>query len=309
MGRAADRGWLAGLGPRRPSSAVRAQARRWPSSAVGAQARRWPSSAVGAQARRWPSSPGGARRRGGPPPAGGPPAPPRGERAMTLIEVLITVALIAVVTGAAVMGFGVREQAKLRRSAVLIAGAVRIAYGHANATSKTVRLVFDFDGRTVMLEESSSPLLLVKGEKTGGAAAATEAEREAIEAGESLLKGPQPPRPTFEPTRAFGWTPEEGQPGKALESGIRFLAVETAHNEEAEDSGRAYLYFWPGGQTERAAIQLVKGSSEGDEHPDEDVMTVVVSPLTGKTVIKKGKVAMPRPRTDAEESDREEESP
>jgi general secretion pathway protein H len=227
-------------------------------------------------------------------------------RGVTLVEVLITVALIALVMGAATLGLGVTQGARLKRSSVMIVGAVRIAYAHANATSKTVRLVFDFDERVVILEESSDKLMLVKGDKTGGAAAASEAEREAIEAGEKILKGPQPPRPAFEPTTAFGWSPQEGRPGKDLEPGIRFLQVEAGHAEEPENSGRAYLYFWPGGQTERAAIQLVKAKAEGEEVTDEDVMTILISPLTGKAEIKKGKATIPRPRTEEEESEREE---
>ena len=229
---------------------------------------------------------------------------PRARRGLTLIEVMITVTLVAVVTGAVVFGFGAASNARLKRSAILISGAVRIAYAHANATSKTVRLTFDFDERSVTLEESSTQLMLTKGDRTGGAAAATEAEKAALEEAAAILKGSRAPRPAFEPTKAFGWNPQEGKPGKELASGIRFLQMETSHTDEPEDTGRAYLYFWPGGQTERAAIQIVKASSEAAA--DADALTILVSPLTGKTEIKKGKISMPRPRTDSEESERED---
>ena len=56
--------------------------------------------------------------------------------------------------------------------------------------------------------------------------------------------------------------------------------------------------------TERAAIVLTKGHGEGDQ--DGDFLTVLVAPLTGKTELKIGKHAMPRPRTDEEESERED---
>src|SRR5262249_34425115 len=52
-------------------------------------------------------------------------------RGLTLVEVLITVALIALVTGAAVLAMGVTEAARLKRSSVMIASAVRTAYAHA----------------------------------------------------------------------------------------------------------------------------------------------------------------------------------
>jgi general secretion pathway protein H len=227
-----------------------------------------------------------------------------GRSGVTLIEVLVAIALIAVLSGAAMLGTGVLAGARLKRSASMIAGAVRIAYAHANAKSRPVRLVFDFDERMLLLEESQSALHVKKNDKTGGAAAATEAERAAIEEAESILKGPRAPRPDFQPTKAFGWNVEDERPGKALERGIRFLQVETGHQEEPINEGRAYLYFWPGGQTERAAIQLVM--SDASEADDSSALTVLVSPLTGKAEIKKGNVSMPRPRDADEESERED---
>lgn len=219
---------------------------------------------------------------------------------MTLVEVLIVLAVVCVTMGLAFFGSGVAGSARLRRSSVMIASAIRIAYGHANATSKTVRLVFNFELRTVAIEESSSQLALAKNERTGGAQAATQAERRAIEEAEAILKGPRPPRPSFKPVKAFGFDPEKGLPGKSLERDIRFLQIETAHEDTAATADQAYLYFWPGGQTERASIQLALGRST----LDADVVSIVVSPLTGKAEIKKGKVPMPRPRDDVEESER-----
>src|SRR5262249_48956732 len=76
-------------------------------------------------------------------------------RAVTLMEVLITIAIVSLVMGITVLGSGSTDSARLKRSGVLIASAVRIAYAHSTAISKPVRLVFDFEQRTVSLEESS----------------------------------------------------------------------------------------------------------------------------------------------------------
>jgi general secretion pathway protein H len=65
-----------------------------------------------------------------------------------------------------------------------------------------------------------------------------------------------------------------------------------------------YLYFFPGGQTERAAIQLQK--SNLDDVADSDVITILVSPLTGKVDIRGGPFDMLRPRDDSEASERED---
>jgi len=226
----------------------------------------------------------------------------RRQRGVTLVEVLIAVALIAIFTGIAMLSTGVAASARLRRSSVMIASAVRVAFGHANAIGKPVRLVLDFDGRMVSLEEASSSLKIEKNDLAGGAAAVTEAEKKAQEEAAQIVKGPRAPRPSFKPTKAFGFDPDKDKPGKELESDIRFLQVETSHQDDPVQQGRAYLYFWPGGQTERAAIQLRIASSDADK----DVMTLIVSPLTGKVELRKGRVAMPRPRDDIEESERQD---
>jgi general secretion pathway protein H len=224
----------------------------------------------------------------------------RRNRGVTLIEVLMVVAIVAVASTLAILGTGIADGARLRRSATMVASAVRVAYGHANASSKVVRLVFNFEQRTVAIEESSSKLWLAKNERTGGAQAATEVERRALAEAEAILKGPRPPRPSFRPVKAFGFTAEKGLSGKELERNIRFSQIETSHQDEVVKNDQAYLYFWPGGQTERASIQLSVGGSTADA----DTMTILISPLTGKTDIRKGKLAMPRPRDDNEASER-----
>jgi general secretion pathway protein H len=224
------------------------------------------------------------------------------ERGVTLVEVLIVMAIVVMASGVAMLGSGVTDGARLKRSAIMIASAARVAYGRANATSKVVRLVFNLDQRTVSLEESSSQLWLEKNDRAGGAEAATAAERKAIEEADAILKGPRAPRPSFHPVKAFGFSPEKGITGKELERNIRFLQIETGHQDEVVKAGQAYLYFWPGGQTERASIQLSIGGSTFDG----DVASILISPLTGKTDIRKGKLNMPRPRDDSEESERQD---
>ncbi|MBW2526426.1 MAG: prepilin-type N-terminal cleavage/methylation domain-containing protein [Deltaproteobacteria bacterium] len=239
----------------------------------------------------------------------------RGQRGVTLIEVLITVALIGVLTGGLFIGAGALGSARLKRSASLVASAIRTAYNHANATSRPTRLVFDFDARTITLEEGSGRMLVRRGEKSGGAAGATDTEQEAIAAAEEIVEGPKAPRAMFRPIRpgavdlGAGGAEATASPdnlGKALSRGIHFLQIEVDHEEDPVESERAYLYFWPGGQTERAAIQLMRGSDRA-EVDDSDVITLLVAPLTGKVEIVGGAVEMPRPMTDEEASEREDD--
>src|SRR4029077_20179696 len=87
-----------------------------------------------------------------------------------------------------------------------------------------------------------------------------------------------------------------------LPRGIKFREIQTAHDDAPRTSGRAYLYFWPGGMTERASIQL----RLGDSTDDSDTLTLLVSPLTGKVTAKDGPVSLVIPVDDKSASERED---
>jgi general secretion pathway protein H len=229
----------------------------------------------------------------------------RSSAALTLIEIIVVLAIISIIMGVAVAGSMQLPSARLRRSATLLASAIKVGYTRATSTSRDLRLVMDLDHEKIWLEETDVPML-VQSKSTssaGGAAAVTDAERAALEEGNRLMKGPPIPKPMFHSiqTRGFGDT-EEGKDGKPLQRDIRFRQVQSAHDDAARTSGRAYLYFWPGGLTERSAIQIRIG--ESDE--DYQTLTLLVSPLTGKVTVKAGAVELLLPTDDDQASDRQD---
>ncbi len=225
---------------------------------------------------------------------------PRGRsRGVTLVEVLITVAIITMISGLAILGIGAASGARLKRGATELSGAIRIAYAQATSHSHTVRLVFDFATNRMTMEETTGRHLLKKG-RAGGAEPATEAERAAEQAALGFGEGPKTPKASFTPSKAFGFPPT----GKDLPAGIGFWQIETGHQDAPIGEGRAYLYFFPNGQTETASIQI--RISNSDPILDANYMTVTVSPLTGKTNILKGRIPMVAPRDDVEASERQD---
>jgi general secretion pathway protein H len=226
------------------------------------------------------------------------------QRGATLVELLVAIAIAAMLAGGAVAGVGALSSARLRQSASLIASAVRIAYNHANATSRTTRLVFDFNARTVSIEDSAGKMFIQSGDRTGGAAAANEVEQAVVEESEAILEGPRAPRPQFSPVKnLLGFEGDKGRdPTKPLGDKIYFRQIEVGHEEEAVTQERVYLYFFPGGQTERASIQVQKGADPDVE--ENRVLSITVAPLTGKVVVIGGSVDMPRPQSDEEASER-----
>jgi general secretion pathway protein H len=226
-------------------------------------------------------------------------------RGLTLIEVLVVMAIVALIMGAVVVGSGQLASAKLRHSSTMLAGAIRVGFSRATATSKSLRLVMDFSTSEMWLEEGDQPMLVQSKDLTGtgGAAAATTAEKQAVEEGSRIVKGPTAPRPSFreiDPMGVVASTPGKGH--KPLERGIKFREVQTAHDDEPRREGRAYLYFWPGGQTERASIQLMAGEAS----EPKDAITLAVAPLTGKVTVKDGAVELPRSQDDKDLSERED---
>ncbi len=230
---------------------------------------------------------------------------------MTLIEVLIVLALIALMMGAIVVGSGQLSSTKLRHSGAMITGAVRVGFARASASSKTVRLVLDFDENQIWLEEGDQPHLVQSKDLTGtgGAQAATQAEAQALEESSRIVKGPVPARARFTEIDAMGVAASvPGKGKKPLEGGIRFKSVQTAHDDQPRTNGRAYLYFWPGGQTERAVLTLTtaKRNEDGSWTEGGTEMTLVVAPLTGKVTVKDGEVPLAKPADDKEASERED---
>jgi general secretion pathway protein H len=226
-------------------------------------------------------------------------------RGLTLIEILVVLALIAVVTGVAVSGSQL-PSARLKRSATMIASAIKVGYTRATATSRSVRLVMDIDSPRIWLEQSDIPMLVQSKDTSGagGARAVTDAEKAALAEGENIIKGPAIPKPQFTPIDAAGFgAGAEGAKGvHLLQRGIGFRSVQAGHDDSAHTSGRAYLYFWPGGMTERASIQLRVGQSADDA----STLTLVVAPLTGKVAIKAGSVDLVIPTDDDQASDRQD---
>lgn len=214
-------------------------------------------------------------------------------RGVTLIELLIAIALIALLTGGVATGMGAFGSTRLRASATMILTGVRLAMTHANTTGFPTRLVFDLERHTVHLEQANARMLRSTSEQNeddpaAGAAAATEAERAAAEEARRILDGPREAPPEFLPTEVFNKKTPAGPVARSLEPEITFRSVRTEHDPVDRTEGRAYLYFWPGGGTEKAIIVLSRpGRPEGS--------SIVVSSLTGRASIVRGTVEYDAP--------------
>ena len=228
------------------------------------------------------------------------------QRGLTLVEMLIVLLIVTLILAGVVMGSGQLAGAKLRKSAATLTGLIRVAYVRATVTARSERIVFDFDNSKFWLEESEQPMLVQSKDATGtgGADPVTAVEKQAVAESARLIKGPEAPRPAFHAVKPGLYAASDNQGGseQSLPFGIKFRAVQTGHDEEARTKGRAYLYFWPGGLTERASIVLRKG----DSLADTDAMSLIVQPLTGAVNVKPGNVSLPVVTEEKDLSERED---
>jgi general secretion pathway protein H len=195
--------------------------------------------------------------------------------------------------------------ARLRRTATMLSSAIRVAFTRTTATSRNIRLVMDIDQKKMWLEETSVPMLVQSKDVSGaaGAKAVSDAERNALAESDRIMKGPEIPKPEFHPIEAMGFgVDSEGKGGKPLPRDIEFRQIQVSHDENPRTSGRDYLYFWPGGMTEQASIQIRIGDSEDDSR----TLTLLVKPLTGQVTVKAGPVDLQLPTDDATASDRQD---
>lgn len=238
-------------------------------------------------------------------------------RGMTLIEILVVMVIMAVMTAVVVVGSGQSDTARLRQGAAFVTGAIRVGFSKSSARARPLRLAFDLEANTLVLEESEDVMLLTKNDTsgTGGAAGMTELERAAIEEGQKIVKGPQAPRATFKPMDGTGFgVGTGGKAPKPLPKNIGFRSIHCEHEMDRRTKQRGYLYFFPGGQTERCVIQLGIGKAADDDESGtaptgadvDGVLSLIVSPLTGKVVVKPGAVELEMPEDDKAASERDE---
>lgn len=229
---------------------------------------------------------------------------------MTLVEILVVLVLIGILTGSAVVGMGGIASSRLRGAAATIVALSRVAVTRTNATGRPVRLVLDLDKHQVWLEEAeTSRALRTNLSDENEKAKATKREEQRLLAvkanaeadAERLLEGKSGTKAGFIPVEKLEMAGEKVGAPRELGSSIEFRQIHIEHDGEPRKDGRAYLFFWPGGETEWASIQLRRSG-------EQDGLTVLVSPLTGRARIERGSVDLPKPAREGEIDEVEGES-
>lgn len=203
--------------------------------------------------------------------------PSRTNRGFTLIEVILVVAIIAVVVTGATFGLGAISRTRLRSSAFRVMSAARFAYSRSLTQGTTTRLRFDLEKNTMAIEETYTPVTLATNEQLESD------EGQAVDPWDLARTRLQEPLNPVTPTSPF--QPISNKSGKVLErysakpvgDDISVHALITPHESDTRTDGEGSVYFFPGGVTEHAVIQLSDSS--------DTVYSVEIHPLTGNARI------------------------
>ncbi|MFW2390271.1 MAG: prepilin-type N-terminal cleavage/methylation domain-containing protein [Polyangiales bacterium] len=204
-------------------------------------------------------------------------APSRTNGGFTLIEVILVVAIIAVVVTGATFGLGAITRTRLRSSAYRVMSAAKFAYNRSLTQGTTTRLLFDFEKNTMAVQETDTPVTLATDEQLESE------EGQAVDPWDLARSKLEQPLSPIEPTSPF--QPISNQNGKVLDrykakplgDGVSVHALITPHETDARTEGEGAVYFFPGGLTEHAVIQLSDSS--------DSVYSVEIHPLTGNARI------------------------
>ena len=218
----------------------------------------------------------------------------RRQHGFTLVEVCITVAILALAAAVIIPGMNNVSRAELRKGARGMGTAVRSAYDHAALSGQTYRMVIKPGNGNIDLEASEETLNYDEQSGAFVAAARGAEELNALrehpggtgkESAHGAGKKSDDSKAQSGALSALLGINKLGQ--KAAQAGfkkiggfdlggsVRVLDLWTSGMDQPATEGEVYLYFFPNGYTQDALIHL--------EDSDKRVFTVKVAPLTGKS--------------------------
>ena len=197
----------------------------------------------------------------------------------TLLELLVTLAIIVGLVVLAVPTFSQVSSAKLRTATNKLSTTLRHCFGYSVSHSKYLRLVIDLDGERYWVESSERPIFISKAKVEEGVDPneLTEEEKEKIE--EAREEG----RPIQERAR---FSADKFISEVKLDKGLNLRSAFTTNQEDVFTTGRSYVHFFPSGFVEPALIVIGQGETD-DEGPAYSLTT---APLTGKVTRSMGEV-------------------
>lgn len=230
------------------------------------------------------------------------------ERGFTLIEIMVVLVIIALVGSLGIRGFRSLARSDLRTSTTNLAGAMRFLFDRASTTGKVHRLVLDLENSRYWAEVSDDKFFIPRDSESPEAlrrredleAQEDEEKRKKQEEADKLAASSGSSSSSsgssfdlakldvgeFKPKRArFAAFKETALKPVTLKKAV-LRSVYTPRVTEPITTGRAYIYFFPLGQTEPAIVTISDLSGE-------TIFSLVAHPITGRVRIYNEEVKPP----------------
>jgi general secretion pathway protein H len=197
-------------------------------------------------------------------------------RGFTLVELMIVIGIIALITASVMPALASLTGADARKAAGELGGSLRYLFDTAALRHATCRMALDLDGRAFWAECAQ------------GKAGISKKEEE--EPTDEELERRFPDEADAEQRRLlaksrFGAFSDRLLPRRELPGKVAFGEVTVEGRQDPVTKGTAYVYFFPGGQAQRAFVPVVDG---------KNLYTVVLEPFTGRARVVSGKVEADR---------------
>jgi general secretion pathway protein H len=186
----------------------------------------------------------------------------------TLIELLVVLSLIALLAGLAAPAVGSVTGANARKAANELAGSMRYLYDTAALRHATCRMALDLEARAWWAECSPADRAIARKPEDDEELARRLSGEKNAELRRLLAR------------TDFGSFKDPLASRRELPGRAAFGKVHVEGRRDAE-TGTVFVHFFPGGQAQRAFVQVVDGNNK---------YTVVVEPYTGRTRIVPGDV-------------------
>lgn len=204
---------------------------------------------------------------------------------MTLVEILVVVALIALATSMVTLGLGAITHSRLRSGCMRLAAAAHFAYNRAIADGKTLRVVVDMQNSHLSIEQSRTrdvTLARVGDPRRTDNTEDAEKDEAAVDpwaAARARLADTLKPtlgRSPFGPLTGSDGKPLARYRNVSLGRGVRVIRMILPHEPVPREKGQGAIYFFPSGMTEHAVVQL--SDLRGDQ-----VYSLELHALTGQS--------------------------
>ena len=223
---------------------------------------------------------------------------PQRERGMTVVELMVVLAIVAIMMGLGAYAMNSIGDGDLRSDAGAVIAAIKYTYANAAINNAQYRLVFSIGGGTYHSEVKRTGAAEQPGSNVNADDFLTEeAQRlaEKVDAERDLFSDEE--NNPFGMNRKVSYERvEDGVLRKTkLKSGVRFAKIVKATSEEEYTEGEVSMTFFPNGFQEQ--VMIVLETERGAQ------ISLVTEPLTGRVLTFTGTDELPEGFGEVEEDD------